>query len=292
MAVDWGSLQAWQCGGIRTTKAPSRKGPGSRGAQHGRHCVRNIFESMRLAPHAELPVHSGSTTSSHGAVFQNLSWTPTTSSPCATTQPRQRAATSPSAIAATGANTIPMFALKLLGSFTTFATQLLPAMTIHERLRNEPPAYTDPAQWTIHGTRPPEDLWPVIRDRYVVPLQQLWVHLGVGLVPSMRSVYRSRDYELTKGRTGNSLHTFPAGTFGAADLTPHDRCPVMHHLDTLVDYSPFRRICVYRGSNFVHVDYGGPGSRSGDRRSLWFAASPYGRWQLQSYLPDPEPLPR
>lgn len=150
----------------------------------------------------------------------------------------------------------------------------------------EPQAYTTPHDWTITGDQPPAHLWPVIRDAYIVPLQSNWYMSGIGWVPSMRSVYRPVEYEISKGRSGRSLHCFPAGTQGAADLTTHDGSSVMDHVDNLVEELPFRRLCVYRANNFVHVDYGDIGRRSGDRRSLWVCDGPNLPWVRMSWLAE------
>lgn len=151
----------------------------------------------------------------------------------------------------------------------------------------EPSAYTTPQDWCITGDLPPSELWPIIRDRYIIPLQRHWYTHGIGLVPSLNSVYRPVSYEISKGRPGTSLHCFPAGTFGAADLTMHDGSKVKHVIDSVVEHLPFRRICYYEAQNFIHVDYGENGRRSGDRRSLWLCSKPGGSWTRMSWLPEP-----
>lgn len=153
-------------------------------------------------------------------------------------------------------------------------------------MNQEPAAYTDPSSWIITQEQLPQDLWPVIRDSYIIPLQTLWHTHGIGLVPSARSVYRPKEYELSRGRLGGSLHTFPPGTRGAADLTTHDGGEVIYHLDSVIEVLPFRRICYYGLKNFIHVDYGDQGRRSGDRRSLWYCSGPGAPWQFQSWLPE------
>ena len=150
----------------------------------------------------------------------------------------------------------------------------------------EPAEYTDPTAWTITRELPPPDLWPVIRDAYILPLQTLWYLEGIALIPSLHSCYRPKWYERSKGRSGNSLHCFPAGTLGACDITLADGAPVIHVLDRVIEELPFRRICVYRGHNFLHVDYGEQGRRSGDRRSLWECATITGQWVRRSDLPE------
>lgn len=151
----------------------------------------------------------------------------------------------------------------------------------------EPEAYTDPSQWSRTEDPIPPDVWAIIRDHYITPCSRLFYHHRVALVPSDRSCYRTVAYELSRGRRGSSLHTFPPGTLGACDLTTASGLEIIHHLDTIVDHGPWRRIAVYTNNNFIHVDYGDQGARSGDRRSLWACARPREPWRLMSYLPDP-----
>lgn len=127
----------------------------------------------------------------------------------------------------------------------------------------------------------------MIRDAYIIPLQTLWYTHGVGLVPSDRSCYRSVEYELSRGRSGRSLHTFPPDTKGACDLRLHNFARIEHVIDTVIEELPFRRIVYYPNNNFLHVDYGEKGRRSGDRRSLWVCAGPLQPWIRQSWLAGP-----
>lgn len=150
----------------------------------------------------------------------------------------------------------------------------------------EPEAYTTPTDWTITRELPPPHIWPAIRDGYILPLQTLWYLEGIALVPSLHSCYRPPSYERSKGRSGNSLHCFPAGSMGACDITLSDGRPVIEVVDRVIEELPFRRIVVYHGHNFLHVDYGEPGRRSGERRSLWACSAINGSWVRQSWLAE------
>lgn len=151
----------------------------------------------------------------------------------------------------------------------------------------EPAAYDDPTAWHVNRGRIPPEIWGLVRDHYIIPITTFYYTTGIRLVPSQNSVYRPLDHEHTRGRTGLSLHCFPAGTKGAADLTLEDGSPVIHILDQVIDALPFRRICLYPNHNFIHVDYGGPGVRSGQRRSLWQCTSVRGQWVRMSWLAEP-----
>lgn len=73
----------------------------------------------------------------------------------------------------------------------------------------------------------------------------------VKLYVSIKSAYRSKEWEKSKGRSGYSEHTF--SNLGAVDVT----CDNFHKnkdrlLQELIDRSPYTRIAVYQ--NFIHCD--------------------------------------
>ena len=63
------------------------------------------------------------------------------------------------------------------------------------------------------------------------------------------SAYRPVWWEKTKGRSGESEHTFKGK--GAVDLTCSDLIKLLDELQ----HTKFTRIAVYPGQNFVHCDY-------------------------------------
>lgn len=149
----------------------------------------------------------------------------------------------------------------------------------------EPEAYGDRSEWSVIEGGPPDALWPVIVAAYVDPLRELWRKTGIAMVPSARSCYRPADYEISRGRAGNSLHTFPPGSLGACDIRRLDGGQIEEVIDTVIEGTPFRRIALYPGQGFIHVDYGGDRLRSGSRRSLWLCRGPLQRWEYMSPLP-------
>jgi hypothetical protein len=139
--------------------------------------------------------------------------------------------------------------------------------------------YNNSAQWCITSAPPPPRVWDIIRGAYVEPLRYLRDVHGVELVPSGRSCYRPKGWELAKGRKGTSLHTFPAGSRGACDLIMRGGGKITERaLHVLKLHAPFARICHYPNNGFVHVDYGGRGTRPG--RSFYVCASPAGAWRF------------
>ena len=82
--------------------------------------------------------------------------------------------------------------------------------------------------------------------------------LGSELIVSQKSGYRPREYELTKGRSGNSEQCFVSK--GAVDLTC-DLNRIIILLDLLLK-SEYTRVCYYPDDGFIHCD-----SKSTDKRS-------------------------
>ena len=64
--------------------------------------------------------------------------------------------------------------------------------------------------------------------------------------------YRSLDWELSKGRSGTSQHTFEG--LGAVDITTPDIL-VLNQLLELAKESDYKRVCYYPKQKFIHLDY-------------------------------------
>jgi len=74
--------------------------------------------------------------------------------------------------------------------------------------------------------------------------------LGIPIRISKRSGYRPKIYELSRGRSGNSQHTFKGK--GAVDLTC--KLDQLQLLFELLQESEYTRICLYVNKNFIHAD--------------------------------------
>lgn len=92
---------------------------------------------------------------------------------------------------------------------------------------------------------------------------------GFPIIISKRSGYRSRLYEISKGRSGKSQHCFIGE--GAVDLT----CAPEHLeelLSNLLNYSSYTRICYYPLQKFIHCDWGT------STRITYISANPSSAW--------------
>jgi len=84
--------------------------------------------------------------------------------------------------------------------------------------------------------------------------------LGVPIIISKHSGFRYYDWEIMKGRSGRSQHTFGQrfdGTFdpqcaGALDLTSDK---LLELLRLLRIFSTYKRICYYEKDGFIHGDF-------------------------------------
>jgi len=138
--------------------------------------------------------------------------------------------------------------------------------------------------WCIDST-PPVHIQRTIYQLYVRVAGEIMQRHNVNLIPSQRSCYRSYGYEIKRGRSGSSLHTFPAGTGGACDFVLKTGPIDDNALHVLKLHSPFRRIAYYPNNGFVHVDYGMPGLPL-HVRQFFTCASPKSPWKYQGDLAD------
>lgn len=87
---------------------------------------------------------------------------------------------------------------------------------------------------------------------HIMPMQPVRETLGVWLTASEHSGYRPRQWELKKGRSGNSEHTFTGK--GAVDWTCKDFVKNKSKLlELIIKHTSYTRICIYDG--FIHCDY-------------------------------------
>jgi uncharacterized protein YcbK (DUF882 family) len=105
-------------------------------------------------------------------------------------------------------------------------------------------------------------------------MQPIRVKFNRAIYVSLNSGYRPLAWELKRGRSGKSEHTFkikhPKG-IGAADYRAED---LEELLGLLILSSPYTRVCYYPLKGFIHCDYKTPsqGSRAyyeADNNNNW-----------------------
>lgn len=153
-------------------------------------------------------------------------------------------------------------------------------------MKPEPKQYEDPREWSITREMPPVEVWARILQYHITPVVSLFHAEGIALLPSRGSCYRPKEWELSKGRSGISLHTFPGVSRGACDLVRADGQAVESVLDLLVFNGPWRRITLYPSDRFIHVDYGDQDGQLCKRRQLFECAGGRAAWRFRSWLPE------
>jgi uncharacterized protein YcbK (DUF882 family) len=89
-------------------------------------------------------------------------------------------------------------------------------------------------------------------DYHIIPMSKVREIFGKPIIVSDNSGYRSKLYEVNKGRSGKSQHTFYMN--GAADYTCSG--DITELLDLIIKHTNYHRICYYKKKNFLHCDYG------------------------------------
>lgn len=86
---------------------------------------------------------------------------------------------------------------------------------------------------------------------HILPMLPVRERLGFPIWASQRSGYRPYEYEIAKGRSGNSEHCFRGK--GSIDWTCH-RENLEKLYNALLEL-PYERICLYPNNGFIHADY-------------------------------------
>lgn len=94
----------------------------------------------------------------------------------------------------------------------------------------------------------PQDVADKILTHHIVPMLVVRKEMGAPITASQNSGYRSYKYERSKGRSGNSQHTFKGK--GAVDWKAKD----LDKLEELIiKHTDYTRVTRYK--NFIHCDY-------------------------------------
>ncbi len=111
-----------------------------------------------------------------------------------------------------------------------------------------------------------------IWKNHILPMGIIRDLLGAPIMVSSNSGYRSEQYEKSKGRSGNSEHTFKGK--GAADYTAED----LDKLEgLLIECSPYTRIARYE--TFIHCDY-----KANDGYKYIYSSDSASQWKLEEKI--------
>ena len=104
-------------------------------------------------------------------------------------------------------------------------------------------------------------VYDAILHYHLIPIQKVENQLDCKVMPTLvgfrdggGSVYRHRQHELERGRSGDSYHTFRDGK-GAGDYSVTDFGQFLVFAEQLIDNTNFTRLCFYPDKHFIHCDY-------------------------------------
>lgn len=132
------------------------------------------------------------------------------------------------------------------------------------------------------GEMPPKEVYDAILDFHIEEMNPVRDVLGFPVIVSQNSGYRPKEYELSKGRSGNSQHTFEQihldGKCGAADYTSEE---IDQLVELILHCTNYHRVCYYPNNKFVHCDYKGNGK---GKRQYFECESPTSSWKFIRFL--------
>lgn len=108
------------------------------------------------------------------------------------------------------------------------------------------------SEFNISGEPIPEDIADKILKHHIQPMQDSRIELGFAIFPSLKSGYRSKEWEKIHDRSGTSQHVFTGK--GATDWT----CKSFKErkeelLESIIKNTKYTRIAIY--NTFIHCDY-------------------------------------
>ena len=133
------------------------------------------------------------------------------------------------------------------------------------------------SDFNISGKPIPEAIADKILKWHIAPMQRVRNIFNGAIWASQKSGYRSPHWERSKGRSGNSQHTFRGK--GAVDWTCREFSSNYERLlDLIVKETDYTRIAIY--NSFIHCDY--KATPSG-RREVYTSNSK-SKWTLKETL--------
>jgi hypothetical protein len=137
------------------------------------------------------------------------------------------------------------------------------------------------SEFCITGQPPYQGVASAIMEYHIVPMNAVRELYKAPISVSKSSGYRPRSYEQSRGRSGNSQHSFedinPKG-IGAADYTGHD---IDLLLKLIIENTEYTRICIYPNNGFIHCDYK---PVKNIERAVFTATSPQAPWKLKKII--------
>lgn len=135
------------------------------------------------------------------------------------------------------------------------------------------------SEFNISGRPIPEKIADKILEYHIVPMQAVRDELQIAIWPSEKSGYRSKAWELSKGRSGTSQHTFQ--NKGAVDWTCENFTQNKKDLlQSIIDNTEYTRMAIY--NSFIHCDYAATNT---NKRQI-FTSTPDSKWVFLTHAED------
>lgn len=133
------------------------------------------------------------------------------------------------------------------------------------------------SDFNISGEPIPEDVSDKILKWHIIPMQRVRNVLGIAIWASQKSGYRSKTWELSKGRSGNSQHCFIGK--GAVDWTCINfQANKNKLLKQIIEQTSYTRVALY--NSFIHCDY--KQTSSGERELYTSTAN--SEWTFKKFI--------
>ena len=133
------------------------------------------------------------------------------------------------------------------------------------------------SEFNISGAPIEESIADKILHYHILPMQTVRNYFAKPIMVSQNSGYRSKEWELSKGRSGNSQHCFEGN--GAVDWTCKNFKSNSHELlELILKYTKYTRMAIYKG--FIHCDYN---TTSSGKREI-FTSTPNSKWTLKEIV--------
>ena len=137
--------------------------------------------------------------------------------------------------------------------------------------------YFEFKELVIDGKPIPLDVAQKLLIHHMIPVSVVREKLGVPITASQKSGYRPYEWEIARGRSGNSQHVFKGK--GAVDWTCKNfRGNKKELLELLVQCTDYTRYAVY--NNFIHCDY----KPTKDNRKEIYTSTPASKWTLKKTI--------
>lgn len=137
--------------------------------------------------------------------------------------------------------------------------------------------YFDFDELVITGDSVPLDVATKLMNYHIIPMSRVRNALGLPITASQKSGYRPYEWEISRGRSGDSQHVFK--TKGAVDWTCRNfKANKQKLLTLIIEHTDYTRMAVY--NSFIHCDH--KETKNGLREI--YTSTPSSKWTLKKTI--------